>query len=290
MSATPRSSEQRPRIACEGLHLAHLAPEFPAVRGVELLDASEALQGADQRLGPRRDRRLEALQAEGGHGHVRLQGAGAGGDGGKVGRSGDLERTVHRRLHRLAGANVGQTALRYAAQYPHAVIHSFEPTPATFRKLSRNVANQQRIVPYEMALSDSEGETEFFTSDHDVSNSMLAEPGEDRDRIRVKCTTLDRFCHDHDIERIDLLKLDAEGIEPQILRGAPHVFERMRPRVVISELTFCGGEDSRGNGIGVIHQLQEYGYRLFGVYNHMYPRHIGAIKWLDGLFVPDGNS
>jgi hypothetical protein len=51
--------------------------------------------------------------------------------------------------------------------------------------------------------------------------------------VRVECTTLDEFVEQHPLERLDLIKIDAEGFDIDVLRGAKGVLERFRPSVIM---------------------------------------------------------
>src|SRR5512145_1663757 len=55
------------------------------------------------------------------------------------------------------GAHVGQTALRFRSLFPDAIIHCFEPYPASFDLLSASLAGDARVRRYSVALADSAG-------------------------------------------------------------------------------------------------------------------------------------
>jgi FkbM family methyltransferase len=124
------------------------------------------------------------------------------------------------------GANIGIHTLHAARAVGSAgMVHSFEPSPETFRALDANVrANGfERIALYPMAVLDRSGEARL----HEVSgmcgwNSLFAPAGSTRS-VPVKATTLDEaLMH---AGRIDIVKIDAEGAEPFIWHGMRRILE-----------------------------------------------------------------
>lgn len=79
--------------------------------------------------------------------------------------------------------------------------------------------------------------------------------------------SLDDFCRQQGIDRIDFLKIDTEGFDLEVIRGADVLFQQNRIGVVVAELGF-----SRSNGkhvpfCNVLHEMQVRGMELFGIYD-----------------------
>jgi FkbM family methyltransferase len=125
------------------------------------------------------------------------------------------------------GANVGDYAsIALDLWGDRVALTCFEPSPGTFALLEQNLAGRANVVLENVGLSDTEGELEFHTGG---PGSKMASVHERRSRAdtadsttteQVQVRTLDSYCAEHGIGRIDLLKMDVEGHELSVLRGA----------------------------------------------------------------------
>jgi FkbM family methyltransferase len=132
------------------------------------------------------------------------------------------------------GANEGDYVASIGAVHPAAHVYAFEPHPRTFERLrQRHGAGRTKL--FNLAVSDTSGTLELFDL-ADTAGSQLASLSADAlenlkrpvNAWSVRATTLDQFCEDNRIETIDLLKVDTEGFELAILRGARRLLEEKR--------------------------------------------------------------
>jgi FkbM family methyltransferase len=113
------------------------------------------------------------------------------------------------------GANIGEIGI-WVTQSGGKYI-AFEPDPIAYSALQHNVPSQDL---FDVALSDSDGTAEFYLSTEEADSSLFA-PSDSSDVIKVKTARLDTFLADARIsEKIYLLKVEAEGMEPEVLAGA----------------------------------------------------------------------
>lgn len=122
------------------------------------------------------------------------------------------------------GANIGMTSLYYLTLYPNAHIYCFEPVPENLELLRRNLqdyADRVTIVP--KGLGEAEGTFTFerSTDPRNFGGGGFHGGGEGDCSQQLPVTTLTKIVEAHGIERVDLIKLDAEGAEGPTLRGAP---------------------------------------------------------------------
>jgi len=125
------------------------------------------------------------------------------------------------------GANVGEYASCLADCFrgDDVIIHAFEPSAATFKTLTANLRDRENVRCHPLGLGDAEATLDLF---YDQPGSSVAsvyqqradhgEPLDHRETIHI--TTLDRFCAEHALDRIDFLKIDIEGHEFKALQGA----------------------------------------------------------------------
>lgn len=142
------------------------------------------------------------------------------------------------------GANAGEFAAEALRELPASRVYSFEPHPDTFRRLSSSVSNL-RFSANQIALGDQVGEAAFHVygddGDGSLINSLVPDArfpmkfGYSSRAMTVPCTTIDAFCAANAVERVDLLKIDTEGADLLVLRGAQRMLAEGRVRYIYVE-------------------------------------------------------
>ena len=131
------------------------------------------------------------------------------------------------------GAHIGLFAVLGARIVgPQGRVFSFEPTPFTRSVLQDMVALNGCGDVVEVrgeAVSEKEGETVFFDTGDEISNAnSLVRTERSRNEIPVKMIAVDQFVDEKGLT-VNCLKIDVEGAEIDVLRGAKNTFEVQRP-------------------------------------------------------------
>jgi FkbM family methyltransferase len=122
-----------------------------------------------------------------------------------------------------AGANMGFFSIFVAVEHPDATVYAFEPTPLTFAALKNNVKYYPNIKVFNYALGESEGNVSIVAMPNCGSNYI----GEGGTPIEMKII-------DSLNMRMDFLKMDVEGYEGNILKGAKETIKKWKPIIAMS--------------------------------------------------------
>jgi len=159
------------------------------------------------------------------------------------------------------GANIGSHAIN-AARLVGATgsIFAFEADPDTYRLLAANIQSNglRNIVLKQTCVSDQVGTLSFYKH-KDSAKSSIVDRGE-KLSVTLPSDTLDNLIPAE--TKIDILKVDVEGAELSVLRGARAVFgDEKRPSVVIIEVFDVRDNTDKSEGIREV--LEGYGYKFY---------------------------
>jgi FkbM family methyltransferase len=193
------------------------------------------------------------------------------------------------------GGHVGKSALEYHLEFPNARIFSFEPVRETYGELCRSVANRSRIVPLNIALGDSIACAAMHLHVGPDQNSFLQDAPEAKSFVgakffesagdaQVKVTTLDEVCRKYAIPFIDFMKIDTQGYELRVLKGARETLVNRRIRLLLLEINFIPLYADQPTFAELSSLLESFDYGLVGFYNQVYHEK-GYLMWTDALFV-----
>jgi FkbM family methyltransferase len=164
------------------------------------------------------------------------------------------------------GANVGEITCRIAQRVgKEGNVYSFEPQPQNFARLIRNLAlnHYQNVRPEQLALGSSRGTIIMAPRDSLNSGTQriveMDSPGKESNFILM--TTLDDFVETNMIERLDSLKIDVEGYEPEVLKGAIRTIRHFHPTILI-EVVDRFLQERGGSARELLQMLEEEGYQL----------------------------
>jgi FkbM family methyltransferase len=166
------------------------------------------------------------------------------------------------------GASLGEWTLPFArAVGPAGRVIAIEPAPrgaaALASTLAANALHQAEIV--RCAIGDHDGTAEFAvpvvtSARTDTGTARIGPACTGHDALQVSLRSLDSLAAEHDLARIDLIKIDVEGHERQVLDGAAAVLSRNRPVLVIET-----GHEARGDRAAIHDRLSGLHYRVLGI-------------------------
>jgi len=117
------------------------------------------------------------------------------------------------------GANAGEFAHVCARYGAHT--HCFEPDPAIHACLTKNIAELNNAMAYDTVVWREDGEIEFGLAPERADSSVFAD---DAMKVKKRAVTIETFCLENKIPRLDFIKCDAEGAEPEVLEGISGFF------------------------------------------------------------------
>lgn len=165
------------------------------------------------------------------------------------------------------GAHHGETSLSFARDYPEAKIQSFEPISQNYDLLIQNCSHLKNFRTHKLALGDTNTRTEVFMQNNSVIHSLRDDlnKASSNDSVSeiVEVKTIDYLVKRFLLQNIDLLKIDVEGYEMQVLKGARESLEEKK----ISFIYLETGLDNRFVPIqSLVEYLEPYGYFPFAFY------------------------
>ena len=141
------------------------------------------------------------------------------------------------------GINIGQTLLSFKARFPAGIYVGFEPIPASVHFVQSLVKENRlencAIVP--VALADHAGISKIYVTNGNPtgSGSTMKRGVKSLSKKIVEFAAtyrLDDIFLNLDVKTVDTLKVDVEGMEAEVIRGAKGVIRRFRPSIIIEIL------------------------------------------------------
>jgi len=130
------------------------------------------------------------------------------------------------------GAHKGDKTNIFLKFFPNLIFFLFEPFPKYFKILKKKFKNNKKIFIYKLSLSNKKGQKKFFYTNnkkYEEGFSLLKINYLDKNII-VKAIKLDDFFFKN---KINIIKIDAEGNEPNILNGGIRTIKKNLPIIFI---------------------------------------------------------
>ena len=180
------------------------------------------------------------------------------------------------------GAHNGSSILRFRKLFGQsAAIHSFEANPNLVKNLLADFGHGQNVKVCDRAVSDVDKElVNFNVHDTSTGSSSLLEVNQDRkfskrrnissstiSRTTVETITLDSYTLANNVQSINLLKIDTQGNELGVLRGAKSLLSKSAIDVIEFELIVMDAYKTSIGTYEILTYLDSYGYKLAALSN-----------------------
>jgi FkbM family methyltransferase len=162
------------------------------------------------------------------------------------------------------GTNIGTIANWFSNRTKH--VHGFEPHPDNLRMTQDQIVLRQtkNITLSQLALGSEPGSLQLhvksFHGHHSLGDTDASPTVE---KIDVQVDTVDRYCKTNAIDRIDFLKIDVEGFEEDVLKGATGMLAEGKVGLVLFELRQSILASLGKQGSAIFTPLLENGYSVF---------------------------
>jgi FkbM family methyltransferase len=161
------------------------------------------------------------------------------------------------------GANWGLYSLLISrAVGPSGKVYAFEPVPEIFARLKERIAlnNATNVIPVPIALSDEKGVAKM--SIKGMSSSLFRRVSDEF--VEVQVERLDDFVEREKIERVDAIKIDVEGAELKVIRGADKTIRRDKP-ILMVEIQAATLQAAGTTPEELFETIVSYGYNAFAI-------------------------
>jgi len=190
------------------------------------------------------------------------------------------------------GANRGQSIKFFQDCFKNPKIFAFEPSEKIFGYLkSQDFGPSVEI--FNLALGkNKERDQRFYNYNKSGFNSFLEVDNNEKNPFggylevksvqSVDTTTIDSFLAEQGIESADLVKIDTQGFDLEVIKGALQAMKQGRIKLILTELNMINLYKGQNSFIEILSILDQYNFQLIDLYDKS--RMEGAVNWCNGLF------
>ena len=193
------------------------------------------------------------------------------------------------------GANRGDYCAAVLAECPSATGFAFDPGIAAYAALTERFSGERRVTVQRVAISDTSGKARFYEEpDVGLGSSLIRSIARSGAiEIATDVTTIDIVAHQAKWDRIDLLKIDAEGHDLPVMRGAGELL--MSGAIGLIQFEYHRTWATAGHTLlAALNMLDEYGYATYlikgeGLYSFNYTKYGDFFSYANFASFPKGS-
>ena len=165
----------------------------------------------------------------------------------------------------------------------------FEPNKDNYNILQSNFADNTQVELIHSAVGDQNGDMPFYCDSDRATGSVLAYHYSPEDIHKIKSQQVNLITLDHFVkqkalsDRISMIKIDTQGYDLNVLKGAKQTIKEHRPWIV-AELIYVSLYENQSDPHEIALWLTAQDYALAGMFNMHYTAD-GWLAFADGVFV-----
>lgn len=184
------------------------------------------------------------------------------------------------------GANIG-TYSSWVAKWlssKNGKVYSFEPQRVVFQMFCANMSinNIFNVHAFQMGLGDKKKKINLKEVDYNLMGSYGAFSLNKQNTPEYQTTaieqtinidTLDNFVKDHKIKKVDFIKIDAEGMDIDVINGGINTIKKFKPKLLVEYLNLGSTKDEKSSieGFGLLDTiLRDLGYHIKKINHDIY--------------------
>jgi len=162
------------------------------------------------------------------------------------------------------GAHIGLSTKKFLNDFPQATIFSAEPSKRNFDSLLITIQQNQRVSAHPIAFGDTDSKADLYHSERSQCNSLNTPWKYTGTSETVNIRKIDTFCREKGIDRINILKIDTEGHELSVLKGAEKMLKKGKIDIIYVECGFKPEDRCHSNFFAIAEYLRCCNYNVAG--------------------------
>ncbi len=188
------------------------------------------------------------------------------------------------------GANFGIMSLHYAKVASAGMVYAFEPTHYAICRLKRNIELNAELAGRIIAIQSFVSSSSSRETDIKAYSSwkVAGEPKDQKHSLHggtvktaegVGVVSLDDFCSKNAISRLDFIKIDTDGYEYEVLKGARRVISEFKPTIIFE----IGLYAMKEKNIEFKHYSDFFGSLGYSLYNSVNFETINSANYIEHI-------